>query len=107
MAYDIGKHKWSDSRVFIIESPQDYITLNSDEHLGKLNKNDAIAIAKHFGLIVEVEVTHYTGADLIGCDLANARNLLNDAKVTNDDRMVWDDGLLWKGGVIWSEDEKV
>ncbi len=49
----IETYQWSDSSVFLIDSSPEYIKLNSDEYLGKLNINDVAMMAKHFGLLYD------------------------------------------------------
>jgi len=48
-------YQFKDSRVCINWIESDYIRLFSDEYIGKLYKEDAIAIASHFGLLVDGE----------------------------------------------------
>lgn len=48
-------YQFKDSRVCVNWIESDYIRLFSDEYIGKLYKEDAVAIAAHFGLVVKEE----------------------------------------------------
>ena len=47
---EIEEYNWKDSRVFVLDSDKDYIRLNSDEYMGEIYREDAIAIAEHFNI---------------------------------------------------------
>jgi hypothetical protein len=49
--FDIEEYNWKDSRVFVLDSDKEYIRLNSDEYMGEIYREDAIAIAEHFNII--------------------------------------------------------
>jgi hypothetical protein len=54
--FDITKHEWVDSlRALKTKCSSLYIEdIEDDDHIFELNKDDAIAIAKYFGLTAEV-----------------------------------------------------
>lgn len=58
--FDITKHKLSDCDAWIEEEyppTQESLTLRIDNHGIELNKDDVIAIAKHFGLMLDPQVS--------------------------------------------------
>lgn len=63
MSFDINNHTWTDRDVTLDEATEAILYINVNylhecsneiqQALGCLNKQDAIAIAKHFGLTAE------------------------------------------------------
>jgi len=55
-SFDIIKHKWSDDRLDVFENLKRSLTIESEglNHF-KINKDDAIAIAKHFKLLPNLD----------------------------------------------------
>ena len=48
MNSDIEQYSFIDSRVAIDYACNDYVRLFSDEYIGKIHKEDVIALAHHF-----------------------------------------------------------
>jgi hypothetical protein len=53
--FDITQHQWSDEFVSVetANTDSDVIRLDNDMYLVDIDKDDAIAIAKHFNLTAE------------------------------------------------------
>lgn len=53
--FDITQHEWSDSFISVesLNTDSDVIRLDNDMYLVDINKDDAIAISKHFKLTAE------------------------------------------------------
>jgi len=78
---DITEHEWSDSDIFEAFSCKGDIKLVVPKVPGgiDINKSDAIAIAKHFGLFDDLRkhlfgnelITYVEGEEVIGEDIVN------------------------------------
>ncbi len=52
--FDITKHKWSDHEIEVM-SDEDFISILNRDGWSEISKDDAIAIAKHFKLLPNIE----------------------------------------------------